>query len=129
MTQPAPPRDALRASARPWRFSATEQCFECGEAILYQPVEGWDPATDDGDNDGWTVNAQGERTPQIWRKDLTYDGAPWVCADPTCRARGHWIVIDGSAAPEDVGETLDEITHAQILAEALAEPSDAQEPS
>lgn len=129
MTQPAPPHDPLHASVRPWRLCAWEQCPDCGNDLLYRPVGGWDPTTDDGDNDGWTENENGERVPQTWREDLVHEGDPWVCADSTCRARGAWSADDGIAWPGDAHEFMDEVAHAQLLAEALAEPSAVLGPS
>lgn len=104
-------------TARPWAFCSWESCPACGDDLLYQPVEGWDPTTDDGDNDGWTEDEEtGETVEQTWRTDLVYDGDPWVCADPTCRAKGAWNADEGIALVGDPHETLEADAHAQILA-------------
>lgn len=102
-------------SARPWKVHASEQCSDCGYDLAYQPRAGWDPATDDGDNDGWTED--GER--QEWRTDLVQDGDPAVCLSPTCRAQGSWYCDEGGAVASfpRTPNPMDEAAHAALVAE------------
>ena len=93
-------------------------CPRCGGDILYQPHSGWDPDTDDGDNDGWYED-DGEQVRQQWRTDLVLDGDPWVCMDTDCRARGTWSCDEGGASPTG-GDPMGAAEHATILDQETA---------
>lgn len=96
-----------------WRLNAWEECAECGGSVAYQPVTGYDPETEDGDNDGWTEDGE----PQAWRDDLAQDNDPVVCLDPECRAQGWWLCSeDGAVArfPDEI-DAMDSAEHRGML--------------
>lgn len=101
---------------RPFHFAPSSDCDVCGDSLLYRPVSGWDPTTDDGDNDGWDEDGE----PQKWRTDLFADGSQAVCAGSDCRRIGFWSA-DGDGVSCHIAEDAERMgieEHAKAVQEA-----------